>query len=84
MGDIFIKDFPMDLNGKWGTFSEHIVVHGDGNVTDVKGRAIGGAKAIQIVRCYDCKYSERSGYWCALLSTEMEPEDFCSYSERKE
>lgn len=36
-----------------------------------------------IVRCKDCRYSERSGYWCALHNTEMEPEAFCSYGEKE-
>lgn len=60
MADILIKNFPMNLNGRWGTFSEHVVIHGDGSVTDEKGRNIGNAKAVQIVRCNDC------GHVCAM------------------
>lgn len=54
MADILIKNFPMSLNGRWGTFSERTVIHGDGSVTDEKGRNIGDAKAVQIAPCKDC------------------------------
>ena len=53
MADILIKNFPMSLNGRWGTFSERTVIHGDGSVTDEKGRNIGDAKAVQIALCKD-------------------------------
>lgn len=72
MGNILIKDFPMDLNGKWGTFSEHIVIHGDGSVTDVKGRAIGDAKALDMsISALEKQEQDR---WIPV--TERLPEDY--------
>lgn len=37
-----------------------------------------------IIKCKNCKYSGRSGYWCALHNTEIGPEVFCNYGEERE
>lgn len=85
MSDIFIKDFPMNLNGHWGACSDHIVIHGNGSVTDTKGRAIGNAKAVQVVRCRYCRYRVDPDKCChpdGLLRKKND--DFCSYGKRGE
>lgn len=47
--------------------------------------------AVEVVRCKDCKqcrgWKNAIGikwYKCALLCTDIEPNDFCSHGERKE
>ena len=91
MADILIKDFPMNLNGHWGACSDHIIIHGNGSVTDTKGRAINNAKAVQVVRCRDCEVwqtdwnpSIPDRHYCAVMDSMMKADDFCSYGERRE
>ena len=88
MTDILITDFPMSLNGRWGTCSDHIVIHGNGSVTYTDGHNFENAKAMEVVRCKDCRYfrkflreCERSG---ALTMYPLHDTDFCSYGEREE
>lgn len=87
MSDILITDFPMKLNGHWGACSDHIVIHGDGNVTDEKGRSIDNAKAVKLVRCRNCKhhsYDDIFGeYWCELPGRvrETTADGFCEKGE---
>ena len=92
MADILIKDFPMNLNGKWGVCSEHIVIHGDGSVTDAKGRNIENANAITVVRCRDCEHyyfadnriPQEQRYVCEINGEIWKPDDFCSFGKRRE
>lgn len=90
MADILITDFPMSLNGRWGSCSDHIVIHGDGSVTYTDGHNFGNAKAIEVVRCKDCKRcvpdavcGQIGRLWCKLRRL-VKPDDFCSYGKRKE
>ena len=46
MADILIKIFPTGLDGRWESF-EHIVIHGDGSITDHLGMNIGKARLLQ-------------------------------------
>lgn len=87
MADILITDFPMSLNGRWGSFSDHIVIHGDGSVTYTDGHNFENAKAIEIVRCKDCERSEYDvvfeSYWCKQRRL-VKPDDFCRYGKKRE
>lgn len=38
---------------------------------------------VPVVRCRDCKYYEGRN-WCGLNETDFDPDDFCSYGEKKE
>ena len=88
MADILIKDFPMSLNGRWGTYSDHIVIHGDGSVTYIDGHNFGNAKAIEVVRCENCECCEYDAAfeqdWCKLKKWLVKPDGFCSFGKRKE
>lgn len=43
-----------------------------------------------VVRCKDCKYFDPEkalrpgGIWCGYWGTDPDPDDFCSYGERRE
>ena len=41
--------------------------------------------AEEIIRCKECKYRQNpyAPKWCYEMSKETEPDDFCSYGERK-
>ena len=81
---ILIKDFPFKLNGRWGSFSDYMIIHGDGSVTDLKGHNYDNAKAIDVVLCRDCKYFLKPH---ACLSEDgmvtAQEDGFCSYGEQK-
>lgn len=57
-----------------------------------KIKALPTADVVEVVRCKDCKYYKQNPYspdedmmcmcWCDWLPTD--PDDFCSYGERKE
>ena len=38
---------------------------------------------VQIVRCRDCEYYGIR-HWCNLNENDFNPDDFCSYGERRE
>lgn len=40
--------------------------------------------AVPVVRCRDCNEYQQSFHWCKLHDGEMQPNDFCSYGERRE
>ncbi len=47
--------------------------------------------AVEVVRCKDCKKSQKwknafgaEGLKCYLLCADIDPDDFCSYGERKD
>ena len=53
------------------------------------------ADVVPVVRCKDCTYCEETHYeddgeppyiktYCSLLNRTIQPNDFCSYGERKE
>lgn len=49
------------------------------------------ADAVKVVRCKDCKKSQKwknafgaEGLKCYLLCADIDPDDFCSYGERKD
>ena len=37
----------------------------------------------EIVRCRECKEYRSNYHYCPLTETDMEPDDFCSYAERR-
>ena len=42
---------------------------------------------MEVVRCKDCKHYQTGRYWCSHPNDsrlEMNPDDFCSYGERRE
>lgn len=46
--------------------------------------------AVEVVRCYQCVNNPRIGtktkgmVWCRKFRSEVRPDDFCSYGERRE
>lgn len=46
-------------------------------------KAMPSADLVPVVRCRDCKYYEGRN-WCGLNETDFDPDDFCSYGERRE
>ena len=46
--------------------------------------------AVEVVRCKDCKHFDEEkalrcgGIWCGYWGTDPDPDDFCSYGERRE
>ena len=46
--------------------------------------------AVEVVRCKDCKYNDHKkafrteGIWCCYWGIDPDPNDFCSYGERRE
>ena len=48
-----------------------------------KPKIIKGTDLVPVVRCRDCKYYE-GRRWCGLNETDFDPDDFCSYGEKKE
>jgi hypothetical protein len=46
--------------------------------------------AVEVVRCKDCihfdpeKALRTGGIWCAYWGTDPDPDDFCSFGERRE
>lgn len=40
--------------------------------------------AVPVVRCRDCNEYQQNFHWCKLHDEEMQPNDFCSYGERRE
>ena len=48
------------------------------------------APAVEVVRCSQCVNNPRIGtktkgmVWCRKFRSEMRPDDFCSYGERRE
>lgn len=54
---IVITDLPFQLDGRWESCSGHLVIHGNGTITDVKGHNIGKCvEEHEIIQCKDCKY----------------------------
>lgn len=41
-------------------------------------------KQEELIRCKDCKYWSKQYRWCGFNDTDSEPDDFCSWAERKE
>ena len=41
------------------------------------------ADVVQVVRCKDCEYFDIR-HWCNLNENDFNPDDFCSYGERRE
>ena len=85
MTDILITDFPMSLNGRWGACSDHVVIHGNGSVTYTDGHNFENAKAMEVVRCKNCKHF--LPLHACLHDDGMvtaQEDGFCSYGERKE
>jgi hypothetical protein len=45
--------------------------------------------AVEVVRCKDCKHFNHQkalrpgGIWCEYWGTDPDPDDFCSYGERR-
>lgn len=45
--------------------------------------------AVEVVRCKDCKHFDPEkalrpgGIWCGYWGTDPDPDDFCSYGERR-
>ena len=48
-----------------------------------KPEIISNKDLVPVVRCRDCKYYE-GRHWCGLNKTNFDPDEFCSYGERKE
>lgn len=48
-----------------------------------KPEIINSKDLVPVVRCRDCEYYE-GRHWCRLNETDFDPDDFCSYGERKE
>lgn len=66
----------MNLNKKTTTAGETVSIayrHGEADFSDL----------VHVVRCKDCKKSENNGHGCARYDAPVEPDDFCSYGERK-
>lgn len=43
--------------------------------------------AVEVVRCKDCRYCQHdsNGFWCFNdYEHNLQPDDFCSYGERKD
>ena len=88
MADILIRDFPMSLNGRWGTCSDHIVIHGNGSVTYIDGHNFENAKAMEVVRCKDCEHDISSQFdaasRCNLWGCLKPKRGFCDAGKRRE
>ena len=95
MADIIIINFPTELNGRWRTFVSYdgFCVHGDGSVTDLKGRSIDDLKAIPLVRCIDCSHCyfadnrvpDEQGWVCDIHPNEpVNLNGFCERGKRRE
>ena len=41
------------------------------------------ADVVPVVRCKDCEYFNIR-HWCNLNETDFNPDDYCSYGERRE
>ena len=94
MADIIIMNLPTELNGLWKTFVSYdgFCVHGDGSVTDLKGRSIDDLKEIPLVRCIDCSHCyfadnrvpDEQGWVCDKNPTEpVNLNGFCSDGKRR-
>jgi len=94
MADIIIMNLPTELNGLWKTFVSYdgFCVHGDGSVTDLKGRSIDDLKVIPLVRCIDCSHCyfadnrvpDEQGWVCDKNPTEpVNLNGFCSDGKRR-
>ena len=46
-------------------------------------KIIRGTDIVQVVRCKDCEYFNIR-HWCNLNETDFNPDDYCSYGERRE
>lgn len=58
---------------------------GSDDVNVIYGMII-NAPTVDIVRCKDCvcfRADEKNITYCASMGVQMEPEDFCSYGEKK-
>lgn len=51
---------------------------------DALDMAIEALKQPEVVRCRDCKYSIYPFQLCKLWKRNANPDDFCSYGERKD
>ena len=47
-------------------------------------RDLPAVDAVTVVRCRDCNEYQQNFHWCKLHDEEMQPNDFCSYGERRE
>lgn len=94
MSDIIIMNFPVELNGRRGqsVSYDRFCVHGDGSVTDLKGRNISNLKAIPLVRCIDCSHCyfadnrvpDEQGWVCDIHPNEpVNLNGFCERGERR-
>lgn len=44
---------------------------------------IPSADVVEVVRCKDCKEFQANHHWCGFLKTDIDPDGFCSYGERR-
>ena len=42
------------------------------------------ADVVPVVRCLDCEEYKQKYQWCNLHDARFDPDDYCSYGERKE
>ena len=42
------------------------------------------ADVVEVVRCKDCKHYKGEQFNCWVMRSKMQPEDYCSYGERRE
>lgn len=41
------------------------------------------ADVVEVVRCKDCKKFQTNHHWCGFFKTDIDPDEFCSYGERR-
>lgn len=39
---------------------------------------------VEVVRCKDCKKFQTNHHWCGFFKTDIDPDEFCSYGERRD
>ena len=52
-------------------------------IKQVAVKYIDSAPSIDIVRCKDCKYKDEIVNWCYKNDRSVNPDDYCSYGERR-
>lgn len=41
------------------------------------------ADVVKVVRCKDCKEFQANHHWCGFLKIDIDPDEYCSYGERR-
>lgn len=83
--DVEKVEYPYMSMSMWGVNSKDCKAYNEGvKATEDMITALPTADVEEVVRCKDCKHANDEGTICRYsVGRAVEPDDFCSYGERK-